>query len=76
LFFQHSDYDPWLNTDFSTHSMLENVYLLLKCVLTPSCSIFRFEYHAAAEVVKEVEFEEVDGKFNAYITHLDDMCYP
>lgn len=28
----------------------------------------RFEYHAAAEVIKVVEFEEVDGMFNVDIT--------
>lgn len=31
-------------------------------------SSFRFEYHAAAEVIKAIEFEEVDGMFNSDIT--------
>jgi hypothetical protein len=33
----------------------------------------RFEYHAAAEVIKVVEFEEVDGMFNVDITQY--ICY-
>jgi len=33
----------------------------------------RFEYHAAAEVIKVVEFEEVDGMLNVDITEY--RCY-
>jgi hypothetical protein len=29
----------------------------------------RFEYHAAAEVIKEVEFEEAEGGVKTRITH-------
>ncbi|KQK08787.1 myosin IB heavy chain [Brachypodium distachyon] len=31
----------------------------------------RFEYHAAAEVIKEVEFEEADGGIKTRITHKE-----
>lgn len=31
----------------------------------------RFEYHAAAEVIKEVEFEEADGRVKTRITHKE-----
>jgi hypothetical protein len=30
----------------------------------PTSSSCRFEYHAAAEVIKVVEFEDADGMFN------------
>lgn len=42
---------------------------LLSCVIANEFQSCRFEYNAAAEVVKEVQFEEVEGI--TYIFYLE-----
>lgn len=44
------------------------VFIAEMLVKHPASSSCRFEYHAAAEVIKVVEFEDVDGMLSVDIT--------